>query len=63
VFRERFDAESPTAVDALNHADYDGVEGVWLALSEWHTLRERSDRLEAVRRDRMSESAAGDNTV
>ncbi|OYR83436.1 transcriptional regulator, partial [Halorubrum ezzemoulense] len=48
AFRERFDAESPTDVDAFDHAAYDDVETVWLALSEWHTVRERIDRLEAV---------------
>ena len=33
-FRERFGAASPTAVDAFDHADYDNIETVWLALSE-----------------------------
>ncbi|SFR34376.1 DUF7342 family protein [Halorubrum sodomense] len=63
AFRERFDAESPTDVDALDHAEYDDVETVWLALSEWHTVRERIDWLEAVRRDRGSDSAPGENAA
>ncbi|QWC19432.1 ArsR family transcriptional regulator [Halorubrum sp. 2020YC2] len=63
AFRERFDAESPTDVDAFDHAEYDDVETVWLALSEWHTVRERIDRLEAVRRDRGSDSAPGENAA
>ncbi|SMO90599.1 DUF7342 family protein [Halorubrum cibi] len=63
TFRERFDAASPTAVDAFDHADYDDLEEVWLALSEWHTLRERIDRLEAVRRDRGSDSSIEENAA
>lgn len=63
AFRERFDAESPTDVDALDHAGYDDVETVWLALSEWHTVRERIDRLEAVRRDRGSDSSLEENAA
>ncbi|MDB2265981.1 ArsR family transcriptional regulator [Halorubrum ezzemoulense] len=62
-FRERFDAASPTAVDAFDHADYDNIETVWLALSEWHTLRARIDRLEAVRRDRGSDSSVEENAA
>jgi predicted ArsR family transcriptional regulator len=63
AFRERFDAASPTAVDAFDHADYDDLEDVWLALSEWHTLRERIDRLEAVRRERRSDSSVEKNAA
>ena len=63
AFRERFDAESPTDVDALDHAAYDDVETVWLALSEWHTVRERIDRLDAVRRDRGSDSSIEENAA
>ncbi|ELZ40583.1 transcriptional regulator [Halorubrum californiense DSM 19288] len=62
-FRERFDADSPTDVDALKHADYDDVETVWLALSEWRTVRDRIDRLEAVRRDRGPDPSAGENAA
>ncbi len=52
AFRERFGSESPGEVDALEHADFDAVEDVWLALSEWETVRRRITRLEAVRRKR-----------
>lgn len=52
TFRERYDAETPADVDALAHADYDEIEDVWLDLSEWQTVRERIERLEAVRRHR-----------
>ena len=63
AFRERFDAESPTDVDAFDHAEYDDVESVWLALSEWRTVRARIDRLEAVRRDRGPDSGTGENAA
>ena len=63
AFRERFDAGSPAAVDAFDHADYDDLEDVWLALSEWHTLRARIDRLEAVRRERRSDSSVEKNAA
>ena len=55
TFRERYDAETPAAVDALAHADHDELEAVWLDLSEWQTVRERIERLEAVRRARTSD--------
>ena len=63
AFRERFDAESPTSVDAFEHADYDDIEDIWLELSEWHTVRERIQRLEAVRRDRDADSAVEEHTA
>ncbi|MEZ3163807.1 ArsR family transcriptional regulator [Halorubrum sp. RMP-47] len=62
-FRERFDANSPTNVDAFEHADYDDVETVWLALSEWETVRDRIDRLEAVRRGRGLDSSPEENAA
>jgi|AntDeeMetageno50_2_1112565.scaffolds.fasta_scaffold05083_1 predicted ArsR family transcriptional regulator len=55
AFRERFGADAPTAVDALDHADYDDIEDVWLALSEWQTVRRRIERLEAVRQKRADD--------
>jgi predicted ArsR family transcriptional regulator len=58
TFRERYDAETPADVDALAHADHDELEDVWLDLSEWQTVRERIERLEAVRRDQTSDSSA-----
>lgn len=56
TFRERYDAETPGAVEALAHADHSEVEQVWRDLSEWETVRERIERLEAVRKER-SENA------
>jgi len=50
-------------VDAFDHAEYDGLDDVWLALSEWHTVREQIERLEAVRRDRDSDSSVEENAV
>ena len=51
-FREQYGADSPTDVDALEHADHADIESVWLDLSEWQTVRERIERLEAVRQQR-----------
>ncbi|SFS10602.1 hypothetical protein SAMN05216559_3767 [Halomicrobium zhouii] len=48
-FRQRFDAEDPSGVDALEHADHVDVEAVWRALDDWETVREQIERLEAVR--------------
>ena len=63
AYQEQFDAASPAAVDALEHADYDDLDDVWLALSEWHTVREQIERLEAVRRDRDADSSVEENAV
>lgn len=54
-FRERFGSASPSEVDALDHADCDEVETVWLELSEWQTVRRRIERLETVRRRRTDD--------
>jgi predicted ArsR family transcriptional regulator len=51
-FREQYGADSPADVDALEHADHADIEAVWLDLSEWQTVRERIERLEAVRQQR-----------
>ena len=63
AFRERFDAASPTNVDAFEHANYDDLNDVWLALSEWHTVRERIERLEAVRRDHDTDPSVEENAA
>ena len=57
-FRNTYAANDPDAVEALDHADYDAVEDVWLDLSEWRTVRRRIRRLEAVRRRRGSDTNA-----
>lgn len=56
-FRDRFETDSPGDVDALEHADFDDIEGVWRELSEWRTVRQRIRRLEAVRRQRADGSS------
>ncbi|WP_123620043.1 ArsR family transcriptional regulator [Halorubrum sp. CSM-61] len=60
ALREQFGADAPGAVDALDHADYDDIEDVWLALSEWQTVRRRIERLEAVRQKRSDPSFEGE---
>ena len=56
TFHERYDADTPADVDALAHADHNELDEVWLDLSEWQTVRDRIERLEAVRRHRTSDS-------
>ena len=50
AFRERFDTDNPDDVDALEHADYDDVESVWMDLREWRTVRRRIRELERARK-------------
>ena len=45
ALRERYDADRPGDVDALDHADYDQIEEVWMELSEWETVRRESNAL------------------
>lgn len=54
--REQYGANRPGAVDALDHADYDEIETVWMDLSEWETIRHRIRRLEDVRQQRAADS-------
>lgn len=56
ALRDQYDADHPGNVDALDHADYDQVEEVWLDLSEWETVQRRIRRLEDVRQQRAAES-------
>lgn len=51
-YRERFGTDTPGDVDALDHADYDDVESVWMALQEWRTVRRRIRELEQARQRR-----------
>lgn len=48
-YRERFDAADPADVDAMEHAAYDEIESVWLAIDEWRTVRRRIRELERAR--------------
>jgi len=56
AFRDRYDADGPGEVDALDVADYDEIEDVWLDLSEWETVRRRIRRIETVRQNRADDS-------
>ncbi|SDM91592.1 hypothetical protein SAMN04487949_2834 [Halogranum gelatinilyticum] len=51
-YRDRFGVDAPGDVDALEHADYDEVEDVWMTLQEWQTVRRRIREVELARRDR-----------
>lgn len=59
-YRERFDAADPADVDAMEQADYDEVESVWLAIDEWRTVRRRIRELERARQiqDEASRASA-----
>lgn len=50
TFREQFDTDSPDDVDALQHADYDDAESVWMELRQWRTVRRRIRELERARK-------------
>ncbi|WP_458191179.1 DUF7342 family protein [Haladaptatus sp. NG-WS-4] len=50
-YREQYDAEGPDHVDALDHADYDDVEDIWMELQEWRTVRRRIEELEQARQN------------
>jgi predicted ArsR family transcriptional regulator len=54
--QDRYDANHPDDVDALDHAEYDQIEEVWLDLSEWETVRRRIRRLEDIRQQRAADS-------
>lgn len=57
-YRERYDADSPDAVDAFNHADYDEIEDVWMEIQEWRTVRRRIRELERARRNQEGTTEA-----
>ncbi|XGI83540.1 ArsR family transcriptional regulator [Halorutilales archaeon Cl-col2-1] len=48
-YRNKYEEESPSEVEALDYADYDEVEEVWLELDEWETVRRRIRELEKAR--------------
>lgn len=58
AFREQFDTDGPDDVDALEHADYDDVESVWMALREWRTVRRRIRELERARKGQAGDTRA-----
>lgn len=63
TFGERYDADGPGDVDALDHATHAEIEDVWLDLDEWATIRRRIERLEAVRRRRGGDSISSGSEV
>jgi predicted ArsR family transcriptional regulator len=56
-FRDQYGVDDPDAVVATEHADYDDLDAVWADLSEWRTVRQRIERLDAVRRHNASSSS------
>jgi predicted ArsR family transcriptional regulator len=54
-FQEKYGAESPADVDALDHAEDTDIEAVWMDLSEWETVRRRIRDLDRVRQRRASQ--------
>ncbi|GGL68197.1 DUF7342 family protein [Halocalculus aciditolerans] len=58
AYRDRFDVENPSDVDALKHGDYTGVEDVWEAVQAWRTVRRRIRELERARQSRADDAPA-----
>lgn len=50
-FTERFGADTPDAVDALEHGEYAELDETWAALERWRTVRRRIRELERARRE------------
>lgn len=50
-YREQFGAPHPDEVSLLEVADTDDITEAWEALSEWKTVRNRAELLDAARRD------------
>lgn len=48
-FAERFDADTPDAVDALEHGGYAELDETWTTLERWRTVRRRIRELERAR--------------
>lgn len=60
TYRERFDAESPGAVSLIDAESGAAVEETWEAVSEWETLEQQAELLDAARRDeRASNGSVG----
>lgn len=50
-YRERYDADDPTGVDALEEMPDEKLHEVWDDLNEWRTVRRELRLLERVRRE------------
>nr|WP_252699723.1 ArsR family transcriptional regulator [Natronosalvus vescus] len=57
-YRDRYDADGPGEVDALEHADYTDLESVWMELQEWQTVRRRIRELEQARQNQNGSAQA-----
>lgn len=57
-YRDRYDADGPGDVDALEHADYTDLESVWMDLQEWRTVRRRIRELEQARQNQNGSAHA-----
>jgi hypothetical protein len=52
AYRERYDAESPGAVSLVDSPHEGSIEDVWEELSQWKTLKRRTELLDAARQDK-----------
>lgn len=52
AYREKYDVETPSEVDALEQAEYDAVDEVWEDVTDWKTVRRELRLLERARKDR-----------
>jgi len=50
AFAEQFDADTPVAVDAVEHGGYAEIDETLAALDRWRTVRRRIRELERARR-------------
>ena len=55
-YREQFDAEDPSGVSLVDASRESTVEEAWDALSDWKTLEQRAELLDAARRDESASS-------
>jgi len=53
-YRERYDADDPTDVDALEEMPHEELHEIWDDLNEWRTVRRELRLLERVRRDQTA---------
>ena len=61
-YRERFAARDPGEVSLLDVADSDELAEVWEALSEWKTVQQRAELLNAALRDDPLTGGTSDRT-
>lgn len=54
AYREKYQADAPSDVDALEHTEYDDIDAVWRDVADWQTVRRELRLLEYARKDRTS---------